>query len=166
MDVSANKTTNVDCTTPGVPQNVTAIATGSNSASLDWTAGVPSGSPTITYFWVVGTNANVLYGAGIAQGTTLGNWTSVNGLLPGTVYFLRVFAQTSCNNAISDYGTAFRFTTIGGCSTPGAPQNVTATATGPNTASLDWTPGNPAGSATVTYYWVVGTTSNVAYGAG
>ena len=156
------------CTTPGAPVNVTATATGPTTASLDWSPGTPAGSPTVTYYWVVGTSSSVTYGNGVAQGSTTGLWAVATGLSPCTIYYLRVFSSSSCNNSISEYGTSYSFYTIGStiCATPGAPVNVTATATGPTTASLDWSPGTPAGSPTVTYYWVVGTSSSVTYGSG
>jgi hypothetical protein len=156
------------CTTPGTPLNLTATATGPNTASLDWAAGTPTGSPIVTYYWVVGTNASVTYGNGVAQGSTNGFWAGATGLSPCTNYYLRVYASTSCNGSISGYGTSYVFTTNGysGCTTPGTPVNVTATSTGPNTASLDWTSGSPSGSPTITYFWVVGTSPSVTYGNG
>ncbi len=157
-----------NCITPGAPVSVTATGTGPNTASLDWSPGNPAGSPTVTYFWVVGTSPSVIYGNGVAQGSTTGLWAGATGLSPGTTYYLRVFASTSCNNTNSGYGTSYAFTTsgYGNCITPGIPGSVTATGTGPNTASLDWAPGTPAGSANVTYYWVVGTSASVTYGNG
>jgi hypothetical protein len=156
------------CVTPGTPVGVTATATGPTSASLDWFAGSPAGSSTVTYYWVVGTSPSVAWGSGAAQGSTTSTWVGVNSLLPGTTYYLRVYAHTSCNGSSSSYATSAPFTTPGGpsCSTPGTPVGVTATATGPTSASLDWFAGSPAGSSTVTYYWVVGTSPSVAWGSG
>ncbi|MBC7885738.1 MAG: T9SS type A sorting domain-containing protein, partial [Saprospiraceae bacterium] len=156
------------CTTPGTPVGVTGTATGPTTASLDWAAGNPVGSPTVTYYWVVGTSPAVTYGNGVAQGSTTGFWAGATGLSPGTIYYLRVFASTSCNNTNSGYGTSYAFITTGYgiCTTPGTPVGVTGTATGPTTASLDWASGNPVGSPTVTYYWVVGTSPAVTYGNG
>ena len=155
------------CITPGKPTNLFATGVGLNSASLDWSPGIPSGSPDITYFWVVGTSPNVTYGNGVAQGTTTGLWAQANGLTPWTTYYLRVFSKTNCNHTVSEYATSIPFTIgSGGCITPGKPTNVTATATGASTASLDWSPGNPPGSAEVTYFWVVGTSPSVTYGNG
>ena len=117
-----------NCITPGAPVSVTATGTGPNTASLDWLAGNPAGSPTVTYFWVVGTSPSVIYGNGVAQGSTTGLWAGATGLSPGTTYYLRVFASTSCNNSNSGYGTSYAFTTsgYGNCITPGAPVSVTA----------------------------------------
>jgi len=54
----------------------------------------------------------------------------------------------------------------GSCTTPGIPVSATGTATGTTTAGLSWAAGTPAGSATVSYYWVVGKSDTVTYGHG
>ncbi|MBK9737105.1 MAG: hypothetical protein IPO92_19990 [Saprospiraceae bacterium] len=156
------------CITPGSPVDVFGTATGLNSANLDWSAGNPAGSPTVTYYWVVGTNTAVTYGNGVAQGSTTNTWLSTSSLSPGTTYYLRVYATTNCNNTSSGYGTSYAFTTStnSGCITPGLPVAVSGIATGQNSANLDWSAGNPAGSPTVTYYWVIGTNPSVTYGNG
>jgi hypothetical protein len=155
------------CTTPGAPVGVSGIATSSTSASLDWFAGSPAGSPNVTYYWVVGTSASVTFNSpgAVAQGTTSSNWVGVNSLLPGTTYYLRVYATTSCNGSSSSYATSAPFTTPGSpsCVTPGAPVGVSGTATSSTSASLDWFAGSPAGSPNVTYYWVVGTSASVTF---
>ncbi|MBP6023911.1 T9SS type B sorting domain-containing protein [Ferruginibacter sp.] len=157
------------CTTPGTPASATGTATGQTSANLSWTAGNPVGSPTVTYYWVVGTNPTVTYGNGVAQGTTTSTSVSTNLLTCATQYYLRVYASTSCNNTNSGYRTSASFTTSAcnpNCITPGTPATATGTATGQTSANLSWTAGNPAGSPTVTYYWVVGTSATVTYGNG
>ena len=156
------------CITPGAPINVSATPLSSTSASLDWSAGSPVGSPTVTYYWVVGTSPSVTWGSGTAQGSTTSTWVGVNSLLPGTTYYLRVYAHTSCNGSSSSYTTSAPFTTPGGpsCITPGAPVGVGATVTGSTSANLNWSGGSPAGSPNVTYYWVIGTSSSVTYGNG
>ena len=117
---------------------------------------------------MVGTSPSVTYNNGVAQGTTTSTWVSTNSLVPGTTYYLRVFAVSSCNGVSSNYGTSAWFTTSGGsiCITPGTPINVIGTATGQNSASLDWSAGIPAGTATVRYFWVVGTSPTVLFGNG
>ncbi|MBK8515988.1 MAG: fibronectin type III domain-containing protein [Saprospiraceae bacterium] len=160
-------TSGPSCIQPGKPINVFATPTGQNSASFDWSAGNPSGSPVITYYWVVGTSPSVTYGNGVAQGSLLGNWASTNALQPNTMYYLRVFAKSSCNNVPTLYSTSPPFTTSGpSCIQPAAPVNVIGTGLGQNSASLDWSAGSPSGSPAITYYWVVGTSSNVTFGYG
>ena len=164
-----NKSADNMCITPGTPLNPTGNAFSPNQAILDWSPGSPAGSPDITYFWVIGTSPDVTYGSGIAYGTTTDTWLGVIALSPGTTYYLRVYAQTSCNGSSSSYATSAPFTTPGGgssCITPGAPINVSATPLSSTSASLDWFAGSPAGSPTVTYYWVVGTSPSVAWGSG
>jgi pimeloyl-ACP methyl ester carboxylesterase len=165
---SVFKTSSCTCTTPGAPVTVSSAATGPTTANLDWSAGNPAGTPNITYYWVVGTNPSVTYGNGAAQGSTTGFWAGATSLLPGTTYYLRVYASTSCNNSISEYGTSSSFTTNNNniCVTPGSPVSVFGSATGPTTANLDWSAGNPAGTPNITYYWVVGTSPSVTYGNG
>jgi hypothetical protein len=157
------------CVTPGTPVWVSGSATSSTSASLDWFAGSPAGSPNVTYYWVVGTSASVTYGSGVAQGTTSSTWVGVNSLLPGTTYYLRVYARTSCGSGSSSlYGTSAPFTTPNSpsCVTPGTPGNVVGTPINTTTADLNWSSGLPNGSADVTYYWVIGTNPLVTYGKG
>ncbi|HAQ19498.1 MAG TPA: hypothetical protein DCR40_09740, partial [Prolixibacteraceae bacterium] len=144
------------CTTPGIPVSATGTATGQTTANLSWSAGSPAGSSAVTYYWVVGTSSSVAYGSGIAQGTTTGTSASATGLSSGTTYYLRVYAKTNCDGTSSGYKTSSAFTTSASCTTPGTPVSVSGTATGQTTANLSWSSGSPAGSSTVTYYWVVG----------
>jgi len=156
----------VVCTTPGTPLNVTGTQTGQTTANLSWSAGSPLGSSTVTYYWVIGTSSSVVYNSGVAQGSTTGISASVSGLTAGTTYYLKVFANTSCNNTSSSYGNTASFTTTPAvvCTTPGTPASAIGTPTGQTTANLSWSAGSPTGSSTVTYYWVVGTSSSVTYG--
>jgi hypothetical protein len=165
---SSSFTTNsVTCTTPGTPATATGTATGQTTANLSWTAGSPAGSPTVTYYWVVGTSSSVTYNNGIAQGNTASTSATATGLSAGTTYYLRVYAYTNCDASSSSYKTSSSFTTNSvTCTTPGTPATATGTATGQTTANLSWTAGSPVGSATVTYYWVVGTSSSVTYNNG
>jgi len=166
--VSFTTTSTTICTTPGTPLNVTGTQTGQTTASLLWSAGSPVGSSSVTYYWVIGTSSSVVYGSGVAQGSTTGTSATVSGLTAGTTYYLKVFANTSCNNTSSSYGNTASFTTSSTtvCTTPGTPANAIGTPTGQTSANLSWSAGSPAGSSTVTYYWVVGTSSTVTYGNG
>ncbi|MFZ1750065.1 MAG: T9SS type A sorting domain-containing protein, partial [Saprospiraceae bacterium] len=131
------------CTTPGAPQNVTATPTGSNTANLDWTAGSPIGSPSVTYYWVIGTSPTVTYGNGVIQGTTAGLWAFATGLLPQTTYYLRVYAQTSCNGSLSNYGTSTSFTTGNICSKPSVQaSDISTSLVSTSQLTVHWTNGN------------------------
>jgi PKD repeat protein len=72
---------------------------------------------------------------------------------------------TPCGNSmwgeVEDYSIE-----VTSCNTPAMPVNVSGSAAGQTTANLSWAPGSPAGSGEVSYYWVVGTSSNVEYGNG
>lgn len=103
--------TSSGCTTPGSPTSVTGVSTGQTSANLLWAAGSPAGSPTVTYYWVVGTSSSVTYGSGVDQGTTNGTSASTSALSCGTTYYLRVYANTSCDGTNSAYTTSSSFTT-------------------------------------------------------
>ncbi|MEI6765205.1 MAG: T9SS type A sorting domain-containing protein [Bacteroidota bacterium] len=92
------------------------------TATVSWTAGSPVGSATVTYYWVVGTSSSVTYGSGIAQGFTTGLSATATGLTCGTTYYLRVYAQSSCNGISSAYKTSSAFSTA-------LPATPTATAT-------------------------------------
>jgi chitodextrinase len=122
---------------------VTGTGTGQTTASLDWTAGNPAGSANVTYYWVVGTSPSVLYGNGVAQGSTTGTWAGATGLSPGTTYYLRVFASTSCDNSKSGYGTSYLFSTTGSCNIPGVQaNNITFTFIGTQQFTVNWVNGS------------------------
>jgi len=99
------------CTTPGTPASASGASTGPTTATLSWSAGTPAGSPTVTYYWVVGTSPTVTYGNGIDQGTATSSTVTTTLLSCGTTYYLRVYASTSCNNTSSGYVTSAAFTT-------------------------------------------------------
>ncbi|MGV3527526.1 MAG: fibronectin type III domain-containing protein [Flavisolibacter sp.] len=154
------------CVTPGLPIKVIPTVTGENSAKFTWSAGTPAGSGSIIYYWVVGKTTSVLYGQGIDQGSTTDTSAFTAALECETIYYLRVFASTDCNQSRSPYSTSGAFTTAQcPCVTPGAPTNLKLTPTSANTAKVSWGPGNPPGRE-VTYYWAVGKDSTVEYARG
>jgi hypothetical protein len=154
-----------NCITPAAPVNLKAKGTASNSATLSWSPGNPKGSNAVTYSWAVGMDT-LFTNSVIAAAITTD--TSVNvGLFCNRTYYARVYATTTCNNTRSASIISLPFKTDAcPCTTPGAPVNVSASSTGQNSASLSWAQGSFAGVATLTYYWVVGTTPSVLYGSG
>ncbi len=52
------------CETPGTPTTYTPTGITSSGASFAWTAGSPTGDPTVTYYWAVGTSSSVTYESG------------------------------------------------------------------------------------------------------
>ena len=161
----ATFTTDVDCTTPGTPTANTPTS-GSTSANFSWSVGSPTGSPTITYYWAVGTSSSVTYESGYTdRGILSGTTTSTTSLNPSTTYYFKVKAKTSCDGTYSGYSSYKQFTTDADCTTPGTPTANTPTS-GSTSANFSWSAGSPTGSPTVTYYWAVGTSSTVTYESG
>lgn len=156
------------CQPPNAPEKPFSAVTGSTTAYLSWS--LPQGSTSSeTYYWVVGTTSTVTWGEGLAQGSTTGNLVYVDTLPCNTKLFLRVFSKKSCG-ATSAYSTSAPFTTAIcesiSCASANTPVNARAAGTGTATATLSWSPGSPAGTGTVTYYWVVGKEANLTWGNG
>ncbi|MBU1719756.1 MAG: T9SS type A sorting domain-containing protein [Bacteroidetes bacterium] len=153
------------CTTPGTPVSQSTSGIGTSGATLNWAAGTPAGSATVTYYWAISTTGGVTYESGYSQrGTTTSTSVAVGSLSPGTTYYWNVKAVTSCNSTASSYATQKSFSTT--CSTPGTPVSLVTSGITNNGATFTWAAGTPVGSPTVTYYWAVGTGSGVTYEAG
>lgn len=127
------------CNTPGIPTSVTGTATSQNTANLSWSTGNPVGSSAVTYYWVVGTDALVTWGRGVAQGSTTGTSASTSALSGGTTYYLRVYSSTNCNNTSSEYGTSIAFITSKFCTAPSAPAKCIASIGDPSNGLEHWT---------------------------
>ncbi|MDD3875925.1 MAG: T9SS type A sorting domain-containing protein [Bacteroidales bacterium] len=123
------------------------IITVVGSASFDAVVDLRSGSCS-------GTNiacADATFGGG----TEVINAT---GLTVGSTYYVRVYNWNSTMPATTSF-TICVTTPASGCTTPGAPTNlsVVPTQTG---ASFTWAaPNNPAGSPTIVYYWMISTSA-------
>jgi hypothetical protein len=104
--------TRPSCVTPGIPVSASCTSSGMTTASLLWTEGNPVGSSMVSYYWVVGTRPTVTYGNGVTQGFTSGTTALATGLSAGALYYLRVYAYTSCNQTNSEYMTSSSFTTL------------------------------------------------------
>lgn len=149
------------CETPGTPASLTSYSINDNSASIAWSEGTPAGSPTVYYYWAIGTSSNVTYENNYLQRgycTTLS--VNINSLQPGTQYYWAVKAVTDCNWTSSNYDSA-SFTTT--CITPGTPQNLITNNITISSAKLNWTAGNPSGSPVVTYFWALNNSPTVDY---
>ena len=131
------------CITPGAPLNVIGTAISQNSANLNWSPGILAGTPTVRYFWVVGTTPNVQFGHGVIQGITTDTWFPVHELTPGTTYYLRVYAVANCNNVKSDYGTSAAFTTHSSCLSPTIQSsNISFSSVSTQQFTVNWNNGN------------------------
>ncbi|MDA3911619.1 MAG: GEVED domain-containing protein [Bacteroidales bacterium] len=152
------------CETPGTPINLSTTNVDSESADFSWSAGTPTGSPTVSYYWAVGyAGDNVSYNANyLERGVTSStNAETTVGLNPDTDYEWTVMAQTSCDGSQSNYATAELFTT--GCITPGIPQSLTESNIANTTVNLQWSSNAVSGSPDITYYWALNTNSTVDY---
>lgn len=152
------------CTTPGTPQSLNTSGISVSGATLNWSAGSPAGSATVTYYWALGTSSSVTYEANyIQRGTTTSlNSGALVGLSPGTTYYWTVKSITSCNSTLSSYASAISFNTS--CTTPSSPTALNTTSVSTTSATLNWT-ASASGSPTINYYWAVGAASNVTYEA-
>lgn len=152
------------CTTPGTPLSLSTSGIGVSSATLNWAAGSPAGSATVTYYWAVNTTSTVDYETNYIQRGTTTSLTSgaLSGFLNGTTYYWTVKAITSCDATVSSYAAAINFTTL--CTTPSVPTALNTTGTTTTSSTFNWT-ASASGSPTISYYWAVGPASNVTYEA-
>lgn len=151
------------CTTPGTPVSLSTTGITISQAQLNWAAGAPAGSATVTYYWAIGAASNVTYEANyLFRGTTTALNVIQASLSPGTTYYWTVRAETSCNSTTSAYPAAISFVTS--CTTPGSPTALNTTNISTTSATLNWT-APASGSPTISYYWAVGAASNVTYEA-
>ena len=123
---------------PNSPQNFSASATGTTSASLSWNApseGIPS---TFTY----SVSAS---GVNASQISVSGTSATVTGLTAGTDYSFSVTATNSAGTgtAASDSVTTWQL--------PGQPQSLSVSVTGTTTASLSWNAPSTGIPSTFTY---------------
>ncbi len=145
---SSGATTPSSCVTPGTPTSLSITPTGATTANISWAAGSPAGSPTLTYYWVVGTSSAVTYGGGAAQSSTSGTTASVTGLTANTTYYLRVYAYTNCNSTSSSYATSSSFITY--------PSNPTSVAASLSNVCSGVSSSLTAAGAQGTVYWYTG----------
>ncbi len=146
------------CTTPGTPASLSTSGITISQATLNWAAGSPSGSTTVTYYWAIGSASNVTYESNyLFRGATTSLNATQASLSPGTTYYWAVKAVTSCNGTASSYASAISFTS--GCTTPSTPTfpgtpttNITTTS-----ATLNWNAST--GSPNITYNWFLSTSN-------
>lgn len=136
---------------PTAPRNVTAVASG-NTATVTWTAPT-SGTPS-TYLAQVGTSPG---GSNIFSGA-VGLVTSASSPLPNGTYYIRLYAQNGLGT--SPASTEVTLTVGEVVALPGAPQNLTGSASG-TSVSVAWS-APASGGAVTTYVAHVGTSSGTA----
>lgn len=101
------------------------------------------------------------------QSSALGFAVPAGAVLGTTKMLVRaVWSQTEIDPCtIYSFGEAEVYTIniISPCETPGTPISLTESAVDENSATISWSEGSPTGSATVTYYWAIGSGTNVTY---
>lgn len=141
--------------TPGIEQVYSFVAPSTGTYSI----GVSAATGYVDYGWQAGSCASTGWTCidDIMSAGTYGSmsWTA------GTTYYILLDDEDGTTGTHQFY-----INCPASCTTPGAPASVTGTSTGMTSANLSWAAGTPAGSATVTYYWVVGTSPAVTYGSG
>ena len=134
-------------TVPGAPDSLTATASGSTTIDLSWSAPDTTGGSAVTGYRIEVS----------PDGTT--NWTELvadtaatayahTGLAAGTTRHYRV-------SAINTNGTGLPSSTADattGTTVPGAPDSLTATASGSTTIDLSWSAPDTTGGSAVTGY--------------
>ena len=137
----------VGTTVPGAPASLTATASGSTQINLSWSAPDTTGGSAITGYKIEVS----------PDGTT--NWTELvadtasttyahTGLAAGTTRHYRV-------SAINTNGTGLPSSTADattGTTVPGAPDSLTATASGTTTINLSWSAPDTTGGSAITGY--------------
>ena len=132
---------------PGLPQNLTATASGSSVINLDWDAPASNGGSAITHYEV-----SVSADAGVSWGTPLTAAQSSyqhTGLPAGTTRHYRVRARNATGPG--RWTSAVSATTSTG-TPPGPPRSLTATADGSSVIELSWSAPVSTGSSAITGY--------------
>ncbi len=125
-----------DTTAPSAPSNLSAIAAGSSTINLSWTASTDD--TAVTGYLVErcqGAGCSTFSQIATTTTTTFGN----SGLPASTSYSYRVRATDAANNLSSYSATATAVTgTVSDTEPPTAPVNLTATAAGSSAINLAW----------------------------
>lgn len=118
-DLTSSEYANIEnftttCTTPGTPISISTTNINTNSARLNWNAGSPIGSETVSYYWAVNTSNTVNYESNyVKRGITNNLYVDVNSLDLNTQYYWTVKAVTNCGSGFtSSYASIKDFTTL------------------------------------------------------
>ena len=139
-------------TAPEAPANLTATASGPTRIDLRWTAPSGNGGSSITGYRIQVSPSGTGNWTNLVGNTRNTNTTYAHtGLSPGTTHHYRVRAINSVG-AGAPSGVARATTTA--ATTPDAPSNLTATASGRTEITLSWNAPSNNGGAAVTGYQI------------
>jgi hypothetical protein len=151
---AASNSITTDTTVPGAPIIGFAVATGSTTANVPYSAPASNGGSTILSYVATSSPGNIT-----ATLTQAGSGTiPVTGLSQGTSYTFTVKATNSVGNS-SPSSASNQITTS--ASVPGAPTIGTATTTGGTTATVAYTAPASNGGSTILSYTATSTPGNI-----
>ena len=142
-------TNNSTITVPGAPTRLIASANGQTIINLYWTTPVSNGGSPITGYRIeISPNGVFNWTTLVADTTSTSTTYSHTGLAPGTTRYYRVSAINA--NGTGEPSNTAKVTT--GAPVPGAPTDLSATASGTTQIDLSWTaPAADGGSPITTY---------------
>lgn len=138
-------------TAPGAPTNLSVSTIGTNTATLNWNAGSPAGTPNPTYYWSLYNSSNTL----ITSGTTTNSSVAVSSLLDNTTYYFKVYADNGLQSSTS---TSSNFLTYPPAPTSISLSNTTVCSGGATTLTANGVVG--------TVYWYSGSCGGTLLGTG
>ena len=144
-------TNNSTITVPGAPTRLIASANGQTIINLYWTTPVSNGGSPITGYRIeISPNGVFNWTTLVADTTSTSTTYSHTGLAPGTTRYYRVSAINA--NGTGEPSNTAKVTT--GAPVPGAPTDLSATASGTTQIDLSWTAPAAAGGSPITTYGI------------
>ena len=144
-------TNNSTITVPGAPTRLIASANGQTIINLYWTTPVSNGGSPITGYRIeISPNGVFNWTTLVADTTSTSTTYSHTGLAPGTTRYYRVSAINA--NGTGEPSNTAKVTT--GAPVPGAPTDLSATASGTTQIDLSWTADADDGGSPITTYGI------------
>jgi len=153
LDTSTAQTADVVAVFPGAPTIGMAVATGSVTADVPFTAPASNGGSVIVSYTATSTPGGVMGAIFQAGSGTI----AMNGLDPGTSYTFTVHAR----NSIGDGPESAASNSITTFTVPDAPTIGTAVATGSTTADVPFTAPASDGGSTILSYTATSTPGSI-----
>ena len=141
-------------TPPGAPTNLTATSSGSTTTIvLNWTTPTDTGGATVTGYKIERSANGATAWMEVVANTGNVNTYSHTGLTDAETIHYRVFAINSEGQGATASNVAMATVGVEPITAPGAPTDLTATASGSTTTIvLSWTAPTDTGGATITGY--------------